>query len=109
MWRLYAQPSTIHRQFIVASPISASVFICSESAFEPTVYSPFPCRTKKESFMSNHNRRDFMQLMGITAIMGSLKTNIAKALTIPANNCTGTINDVEHIVILMQENRPFDH
>src|SRR5262249_46367550 len=28
---------------------------------------------------------------------------------IPAKNRTGTINDVEHIVILMQENRPFDH
>src|SRR5262249_47593980 len=34
---------------------------------------------------------------------------IDKALAIPANRRTGTINDVEHIVILMQENRPFDH
>jgi phospholipase C len=38
-----------------------------------------------------------------------LKANIAKALAIPANNRTGTIRDVEHIVILTQENRPFDH
>jgi len=38
-----------------------------------------------------------------------MKTNIAKALAIAANNRTGTIQDVEHIVILMQENRPFDH
>ncbi len=59
--------------------------------------------------MSNHNRREFVQLMGITALMGTLKTNIAQALNIPANNSTGTIRDVEHIVILMQENRPFDH
>jgi phospholipase C len=59
--------------------------------------------------MSNTNRREFMQLIGITAAMTTLKTNIAKALEIPANNKTRTIRDVEHIVILMQENRPFDH
>ncbi|PJI51883.1 hypothetical protein CTI14_51860 [Methylobacterium radiotolerans] len=33
---------------------------------------------------------------------------IRRALAIPANNRTGTINDVEHVVILMQENRSFD-
>ena len=59
--------------------------------------------------MSQINRRNFMQLMGITALTSALKTNIAKALDIRANNRTGTIHDVEHIVILMQENRPFDH
>lgn len=59
--------------------------------------------------MSHTDRREFMQLLGMTAIMGSLKTNIARALEIPANNRTGTIRDIEHVVILMQENRPFDH
>src|SRR5271170_4220951 len=59
--------------------------------------------------MSESNRRDFVRLMSMGAITGALNTNIAKALAIPANNATGTINDVEHIVILMQENRPFDH
>ena len=59
--------------------------------------------------MSPTNRREFMQLMGMTAMMSALPTNIAKALAIPANNRTGTIQDVEHVVILMQENRPFDH
>ncbi len=59
--------------------------------------------------MSHTDRREFLQLMGMTAIMGSLKTNIARALEIPANHRTGTIRDVEHVVILMQENRPFDH
>src|SRR5580693_10226107 len=59
--------------------------------------------------MSNTNRRQFLQLMGMTALASTLKTNIAKALNIPANNRTGTIRDVEHVVILMQENRPFDH
>src|SRR5690349_9274598 len=54
------------------------------------------------------DRRTFLQLTGATALT-TLQGNIAKALAIPANNRTGTIKDVEHIVILMQENRPFDH
>jgi len=61
--------------------------------------------------MSNANRRTFMQLMGLTgaATLTTMKSNIAKALAIAANNRAGTIQDVEHVVILMQENRPFDH
>src|SRR5262249_29510393 len=59
--------------------------------------------------MSKTDRRDFLKLMGMTAITGTLASNISKALAIPANNRTGTIQDVEHIVVLMQENRPFDH
>jgi phospholipase C len=59
--------------------------------------------------MTPTDRRKFLKLMGMTAIASTLKTNITKALAIPANNRTGTIRDVEHIVILMQENRPFDH
>lgn len=59
--------------------------------------------------MSNTDRRNFLQLMGMSAVASTLNANIAKALAIPANNRTGTIRDVEHIVILMQENRPFDH
>ena len=56
------------------------------------------------------DRRKFLQLTGAAgASLATLKSNIAKALTIPANNRTGTIKDVEHIVILTQENRPFDH
>jgi len=56
----------------------------------------------------NIGRRTFLQLTGTTALT-ALQGNINKALAIPANNRTGTIKDVEHIVILMQENRPFDH
>src|SRR6516164_8593504 len=63
--------------------------------------------------MSDHkkqlDRRSFLHLMGGATALTALEANIAKALAIPANNNTGTIEDVEHIVILMQENRPFDH
>jgi len=61
--------------------------------------------------MSNTDRRTFLQLMGVGGMttLAALNADIAKALAIPANNRTGTIKDVEHVVILMQENRPFDH
>jgi len=59
--------------------------------------------------MSKIDRRMFLQLMGGAAALSTLKANIAKALAIPAHNETGTIRDVKHVVILMQENRPFDH
>jgi len=32
-----------------------------------------------------------------------------RALAIPTHSSTGTIDDVEHIVFMMQENRSFDH
>src|SRR5262245_64644663 len=54
------------------------------------------------------DRRTLLQLTGAAALT-TLQANINKALAIPANNQTGTIKDVGHIVILMQENRPFDH
>ncbi len=58
--------------------------------------------------MKNTDRREFLQLMGMGALASTLNANIAKALAIPANHRTGTIRDVEHIVILMQENNSFD-
>ena len=60
--------------------------------------------------MGKTDRRTFLQLMSLTgaASLTTLKSNIAKALAIPANHRTGTIKDVEHIVILTEENRPFD-
>ncbi|PSJ43118.1 phosphocholine-specific phospholipase C [Allosphingosinicella deserti] len=43
------------------------------------------------------------------AALAAFPPSIARALAIPADVRTGTIRDVEHIVILMQENRSFDH
>jgi phospholipase C len=57
----------------------------------------------------NIDRRHLLQLLGTSAAAGALGSTITKALAIPAHHRTGTINDVEHVVILMQENRPFDH
>jgi phospholipase C len=59
------------------------------------------------------DRRKFLKMMGVTAAgtagLSMLPPAIQQALAIPPNNATGTINDVEHVVILMQENRSFDH
>ena len=43
------------------------------------------------------------------AALSALPASIRDALAIPAHTQTKTINDVKHIVILMQENRSFDH
>jgi len=59
--------------------------------------------------MTNSDRRTFLRVLGGTALAASLPNSIARAMAIPANNRTGTIEDIEHIVVLMQENRSFDH
>jgi len=55
------------------------------------------------------DRRTFLQLLGTAALSATFPASISRALALPANNRTGTIADVEHIVIMMQENRSFDH
>ncbi len=45
----------------------------------------------------------------LAAGAGVLAPAIAKAMSIPADVRAGTIADVDHVVILMQENRSFDH
>jgi phospholipase C len=55
-------------------------------------------------------RRDFLKRAAGAAVGASaLPPAIARALALPARRAAGTIQDVEHIVILMQENRSFDH
>src|SRR5438034_2810669 len=55
------------------------------------------------------DRREFLKLLSTAAAAAAFPAPISRALALPANNRTGTINDVEHIVVLMQENRSFDH
>jgi phospholipase C len=59
--------------------------------------------------MSSVNRRRFLQLAASAAAGTALPASIARAASLPANAGSRTMNDVEHIVILMQENRSFDH
>ena len=55
------------------------------------------------------DRRQFLQFMTAGTVAAAFPASIARALAIPANRQTGTIADVEHIVVMMQENRSFDH
>ncbi|TSB17484.1 phosphocholine-specific phospholipase C, partial [Streptomyces benahoarensis] len=59
--------------------------------------------------MPELNRRRFLQIAGATAALSALSGSIARAASIPARRSAGTLKDVEHIVVLMQENRSFDH
>src|SRR4051794_28089521 len=63
----------------------------------------------RRSVMPDLNRRRFLQLAGGTAAFAAMSSSIEQAAAIPANRRTGSIEDVEHIVVLMQENRSFDH
>jgi len=51
------------------------------------------------------DRRRLLTLGAATALAPA----IARAAGIDARVRTGTVQDVEHVVILMQENRSFDH
>ncbi len=60
--------------------------------------------------MSTTSRRSFLTAaVAGMASSHSFAQTLRKALATPANNATGTLADVEHVVILMQENRSFDH
>lgn len=59
------------------------------------------------------DRRRFLQAAGgaisAATTTAMLDTSIARAASIPADRRHGTIDDVDHVVVLMQENRGFDH
>ncbi len=59
------------------------------------------------------SRRTFLRrsatTVGAAAAAYAWPASIERALAVPAATETGTINDVKHVVILMQENRGFDH
>jgi phospholipase C len=59
--------------------------------------------------MPSVDRRRFLQLAGGAAALAVTPTSIARAASIPASRRFGSIEDVEHVVILIQENRSFDH
>jgi phospholipase C len=54
-------------------------------------------------------RREFLRLGAGAAALGAMPASIARAMELPARRRSGTIEDVEHVVVFMQENRSFDH
>ena len=63
--------------------------------------------------MTIQDRRHFLKFSlgaaGAAFAASVVPPSIQKALAIPAARRTGTLKDIEHVVILMQENRSFDH
>jgi phospholipase C len=55
------------------------------------------------------DRRRFLKILSAGAVASAFPQSIKRALAIPAHHGTGTLDDVKHIVFLMQENRSFDH
>jgi phospholipase C len=56
------------------------------------------------------NRREFLRSLGSgVAAAAYLHESLIRAATLPAIGRSGTLDDVEHVVVLMQENRSFDH
>ncbi|PWK33337.1 phosphocholine-specific phospholipase C [Cupriavidus plantarum] len=60
----------------------------------------------------NPSKRNFLRntlgTAAAAATLASFPPSIRRALAIEANNATGTIQDVQHVVLLMLENRAFD-
>jgi len=55
-------------------------------------------------------RRDFLKTLGLGAASSTfLGSTLARAASLPSTGRSGTLEDVEHIVVFMQENRSFDH
>lgn len=60
--------------------------------------------------MAKLSRRDFIKVSATASLAASVwEPLLQKALAVEAHNATRSIQDVGHIVILMQENRSFDH
>ncbi|HTU76243.1 MAG TPA: phospholipase C, phosphocholine-specific [Trebonia sp.] len=55
------------------------------------------------------DRRRFLQIAGGAVAATALSSSVARAAAIAPAVRSRTIRDVEHIVVLMQENRSFDH
>lgn len=56
------------------------------------------------------NRREFLRSLGSgTATAALLHKSLARAAALPAIGRSGTLEDVEHVVVFMLENRSFDH
>ncbi|WP_409483667.1 phosphocholine-specific phospholipase C [Arsenicicoccus dermatophilus] len=65
--------------------------------------------TQPERHVTDLDRRRFLQVAGATTAMTLLSESIARAASIPAARRHGSIEDIDHVVVLVQENRGFDH
>jgi phospholipase C len=71
---------------------------------------PNGLREEGDMAKASGDRRRFLKLAAGAAVGSAvLPEPISRALALPARRVTGTLKDVEHVVVFMQENRSFDH
>src|SRR5579862_1444257 len=92
--------SSNHNSFVTRAQLNLT--------YSPPQPSPHLKKFQVNPHMAN-DRRTFLKLLATSAASAAFPSSIVRALSIPANNRTGTIQDVEHVVFMMQENRSFDH
>jgi phospholipase C len=87
-----------------ASPVSGSPISPYGAAATPSQQAGLPPVSRRTLLTGA------TALTGVTVGAGVLPPNLRKALAATLKNPPrGSVNDIEHIVILMQENRSFDH
>ncbi|MCS0629535.1 phospholipase C, phosphocholine-specific [Telluria mixta] len=59
--------------------------------------------------MTSLSRRRFLGSATAASVLSAMPPLLREALAVPAQRKSGSIADVRHVVILMQENRSFDH
>ena len=57
--------------------------------------------------MTDIGRRDFLQSAAVASAITAIGSPGAQAATL--GKAPGTLNDIDHFIILMKENRSFDH
>src|ERR1051325_3894488 len=88
---------------------TARVLPGARRVWNTPVASPTSPHPQRPPPMAEIARRRLLKLAGGSVALTALSSSIARAASLPARGTTGTIEDVEHIVVLMQENRSFDH
>jgi phospholipase C len=59
--------------------------------------------------LMDRSRRTFLKTAGAASVASAFSLSIERALAVAAGGASGSIADVQHVVILVQENRSFDH
>jgi phospholipase C len=79
---------------------------------EPSVH-PRIAYLRTHRSMKDPQRRSFLRAslgaLGAASALATLPASIRRALAVDAYTASGSILDIQHVVILMQENRSFDH
>ena len=95
----------------LAAPVGPAVPVSCEKP-DPATQEPFAAVQQRIATAEISRRRLLVSataLSGVAAGGAALPKNLRKMLATTPHGLNGKLSDIEHIVILMQENRSFDH